>query len=69
MEEVGGANSSAIVLVYVDNKNDVSPIFEPAFYNATIVEGADEGAFIHQVCTCCMCGFMEPLNCVSGNGK
>lgn len=49
MEEVGGANNSALVLVYVDNKNDVSPVFEPAFYNASIVEGADEGAFIQQV--------------------
>lgn len=49
MEEVGGANNSATVIIYVENENDVSPVFEPAFYNATIVEGADEGAFIHQV--------------------
>lgn len=49
VEEVGGANNSATVIIYVENENDVSPVFEPAFYNATIVEGADEGAFIHQV--------------------
>lgn len=48
-EEVGGANGSAVVRVYVDNKNDLSPVFEPAQYNASISENVDGGAFIQQV--------------------
>ena len=48
-EELGGANGSATVILYVDNKNDVSPVFQPVQYYGNISEGVDEGAFIEQV--------------------
>ena len=48
-EELGGANGSARVRLYVDNKNDVSPVFQPVQYYGNISEGVEEGAFIEQV--------------------
>ena len=46
---MGGANGSAVVRVYVDNENDLSPVFDPVEYNMTVPEGADAGAFIKRV--------------------
>ena len=66
-ELVGGAsrNGTAVVRVFVENENDVNPIFERAEYNTTISEDADLNSFVEEVLLYIQCTCIIPILYIS----